>query len=57
MIRNTPLARAASLASLVIAAPARAALVCADTGDEIQAALDQVMSIGEDATIRIVAGT
>lgn len=57
MIRNMRLVRAASIAALVIAAPARAALVCADTGDEIQAALDQVMSIGEDATIRIVAGT
>jgi hypothetical protein len=52
------LAQCASLAAwLAVAFDARAALICAHTGDEIQNALDQIVFVGEDTTIRIVGGT
>lgn len=52
------IAQCASLAAwLAVVFDARAALVCAHTGDEIQEALDQIVFVGEDTTIRIVGGT
>jgi copper-binding protein NosD len=59
MMRNPrqPMRTAALAVLLAAAVHARAAQVCAHTGDEIEDALAQIEFVGEDTTIRVVGGT